>query len=141
MLIYNSDSVKVKYDEVQDVLFLNCLKSFSPEEFKSGMERALQHAYKHTIKRWILNVNNIGVLNEEAEKWLQLNLFPKIMSRLGADNFMAVVLSEHRYKALLSEAGLIGLKSYNSFIRLNTFCKEDDALLWLGTEPVSCLSA
>ena len=141
MLIYNSESFLVKYNQVQDTIMLDCLKKLHLNEFKEGMDEALLYATGHQIKRWVLNVEKIGNLEEEQESWLQYHLYPQLMGSLGADNFIAVVLSEKCYHALLVESGRLGLKSYNTFIKLNTFHAEEDALLWLSTEPLSSMIA
>lgn len=141
MLIYSSESFLVKYNQLQDTLMLDCLKTLHLNEFKEGMDEALLFATGNQVKRWVLNVKNIGNLEEEQESWLQYHLYPQLMSSLGADNFIAVVLSDQCYEALLVEAGRLGLKSYNTFIKLNTFHAEEDALQWLSSESLSSMIA
>ncbi|GAB3196366.1 hypothetical protein ABID22_002947 [Pontibacter aydingkolensis] len=134
MLIYNSDSFKAEFDQEQGWLHFTCSKRLQFIEFKEGMKQALACAEENKVKRWLLDAREIGCLNEEEETWLQSCMFPKIMSSLGTNNYVAVVLSERCYHALLMEAGRFGLKSYNSFIIMNTFCEPEDALSWLDKE-------
>ncbi|WP_245539609.1 hypothetical protein [Pontibacter roseus] len=99
---------------------------------------ALEYARRHRVKQWLLDVRQIGELSEEEETWVQLQLFPQIMMYLGADNYIAVVLSERCYAQRVNESGLLGLKSYNSFIIMNTFCHLEDAVAWLDGRQANC---
>ena len=134
MLIYHSSSFDVRYDQEQGHLLLTCYSRLQSNEFREGLVSALTYAKESVAKRWLLNFQRIGCMSEEEETWLQCYLFPLIMSTLGTNNYMAVVLSEKCYEALLLEAGKYGLKSYNSFIIMNTFCNTADALAWLEKE-------
>lgn len=137
MMIYYSDSFEVKYDHQQGILMLSCSRRLQSEHFKEGVVRALRFAAASDVKRWLLDTREIGCLNEEEESWLQSCLFPQMMSSLGTDNYIAVVLSERCYKALLLKAGKVGLKSYNSFIILNTFYELKEARAWLKNETLA----
>lgn len=137
MNIYNSTSFCVGYD--QGHLLLKCSKRLQTDDFKEGLKRALFYAGKNNVKCWLLDVRAIGCLNEEEETWLQTHLYPQIMATLGINNFVAVVLSEKCYSSLLLEAGSYGLKSYNSFIIMNTFYTPEAGLNWL--EEAVCVAA
>lgn len=131
MNIYNSDSLLIRYEADQNCVKLQAIKTIVFEEFKEGLEAALVFAGKHNIKYWLLDCSKIGTLEEEEELWLQSYLFPKMMITLGEDNYIAVVLSDKCYNNLLNEAGKYGLKSYNTFIVINTFCEMPEAIAWL----------
>ncbi|MBC5991385.1 hypothetical protein [Pontibacter cellulosilyticus] len=137
MFIYFSDSMQVSCDRGKGLLVLTCLKRLRADEFKEGMVRALWYAEKYNIKRWLFDIKLIGALNEEEEAWLQNCLYPKMMSSLGADNYIAFLLSESCYKQLLFEAGETGLKTYNSFIILSMFDTTAKALEWLAMDSVA----
>lgn len=115
----------------EDRLLLRCLHTLNSEEFRVGLLRALQYAREHQIKQWLLDLREIGELNEEEETWVQVQLFPQIMMHLGTANYVAFVVDESCYTHLVHESGLLGLKSYNSFIIINTFCDIESALAWL----------
>ncbi|MEJ8802018.1 hypothetical protein [Pontibacter sp. H249] len=134
MFVYSSDSFNVGYDQKQ--LVLTCAKRLDFEEFKEGLVSALLFAENYNVKRWLFDVRNIGSLSEEEETWLQSYMFPQIMVTLGTKNYIAVVLSEKCYSALLLQAGKYGLRSYNSFIIMNTFSDTETALSWLKQEKL-----
>ncbi|MFD3001016.1 hypothetical protein ACFS7Z_11625 [Pontibacter toksunensis] len=133
MEVYSTDSLVVRYDEAQGRLYLQCNGSFNSTEFRESLLTALEFAGKHQVKQWLLDYRAIGALNDEEETWLHTHLFPRIMMTMGSNNHVAVVLSERCYQALLNEAGLFGMQSYNSFIIINTFSTTSEADAWLGS--------
>ncbi|MFD2245171.1 hypothetical protein [Pontibacter ruber] len=136
MEVYKTDSFEVDYDP-QERLFLQCHAMPDSQEFRRGLLVALEFAKSHQVKQWLLDFREIGELNEQEETWIQVQLFPQIMMSLGMDNYMAVVVSEKCYDYLLKEAGLLGLKSYNSFIIINYFFDLAEASAWLDSCPVA----
>ncbi|MBD1395933.1 hypothetical protein H9Q13_02045 [Pontibacter sp. JH31] len=134
MEIYKSESFMVQHSEEQ--LLLRCKKSLHSEEFRAGLTKALQYAREHQIKKWLLDLREIGKLSEADETWVQVQLFPQIMIHLGMKNYVAVVMDERCYANMVDESGLLGLKSYNSFIIINTFYQLEEAASWLeGKHP------
>ncbi|WP_246000407.1 hypothetical protein [Pontibacter diazotrophicus] len=97
----------------------------------------MQFASDYHVKQWLLDYRAIGALSEEEETWLHTHLYPRIMMTMGTDNYVAIVLSDKCYQALLSEAGLYGLQSFNSFIIMNTFSQTSDAVAWLDSSMIS----
>jgi hypothetical protein len=136
MEVYKTDSLEVNYN-LQERLFLHCHAIHNSNEFREGLLVALDFARKNQIKQWLLDFREIGELSENEETWIQVQLFPQIMMSLGTDNYMAIVVSENCYQYLLGEAGLLGLKSYNSFIIINYFSDLNEASAWLDTCPVA----
>lgn len=137
MEVYSTNSVTVKYVQAQGRLLLQCCGHFSSSEFRESLLVALQFASDNHVKQWLLDYRAIGALSEEEETWLHTHLFPRIMMTMGTDNYVAIVLSEKCYQALLSEAGLYGLQSFNSFIIMNTFSQTSDAVAWLDSSMIS----
>lgn len=131
MIIYKSSSFEIRYNSQKELLNLYCYERTTSEDFQKGLENALQFAEQKKLKRWLIDVNEIGALGETEENCLQNYLYPHMMMQLGLQNYMAVVLSEGSYRQLLNEAGKYGLKTYNSFIIINTFCKKQEAVAWL----------
>lgn len=136
MELYTSDTCVVGYEA--DRLELQCNRALASEEFREGMLRALRFARERSVKLWLLDLRNIGQLSEEEETWVQVQLFPQIMMHLGTGNHVAVVVDERCYQDMVSESGLLGLKSYNSFIIINTFCDKQQAIDWLNFRQSEC---
>src|SRR5690606_36222945 len=111
MLIYNTESFSVKYDSQQNWLHLYCSEKLHAGKFKEGLVSALDYAEQKQLKRWLLDFRVIGSLDEQEEVWLQGYFYPLLMGALGTNNFVAVVVSEKCYDALLLEAGKFGLRS------------------------------
>lgn len=131
MILYATSSLEITCNRQERRLYLRCLTALSSVEFKQGLEQALYFAEKHQIKQWLLDLHTIGTLNEEEEIWLHQHIFPRIMMNLGTENYVAMVLSEKCYLALLHEAGKFGLQSYNEFIIINSFFDVESAVRWL----------
>lgn len=134
MELYKTISLEIFCDETRRRLFLRCLEQLSPKEFREGLLEALHCAERHHIKQWLLDLREIGELDEEEEVWLQRYFFPSIMAKLGAANYVAMVLSEKCYNMLLHEAGKYGLQSYNEVIIIKNFCHLQEAERWLDTK-------
>jgi hypothetical protein len=136
MEVYKSDSCVVEHSNSR--LTLQCKKRMDSEEFRAGFMKALRYARDNDTKQWLLDLREIGKLSEEEETWVQVQLFPQIMMHLGTGNYLAVVVDERCYDDMLSESGLLGLRSYNSFIIINTFCQLTDAVAWLDRIQSKC---
>jgi hypothetical protein len=137
MNVHKSELIIVDLDEDNARLSLKCLGDVLFEEFKDCLEKALYYADKHHIKQWLLDFTAIGNLDEEHDAWLQTYLYPKIMMQLGSSNYVAIVLSDKCYGTLYAEAGMSGLKSYNSYIIINTFCEMNLAIDWLNKHHIN----
>ncbi|MCC9167479.1 hypothetical protein LN893_11550 [Pontibacter sp. XAAS-A31] len=131
-MVYGADSIEALYDEEKRINFIKCHTSFNSNEFREGLMQAYRFALEHKVKQWLLDLRDIGELNEEDNTWIQLHLFPMMMMTLGPSNYMAIVCSKSCYKNLLKAVGKLGLKTYNSFVILNTFCDLEKAEHWLG---------
>ncbi|PRY12376.1 hypothetical protein CLV24_108120 [Pontibacter ummariensis] len=140
MPVIRSNAFAVEFDGVRGQLCLSCWDTPASEELQEGLEKALLYAEKNRVKHWLFDFRAIGTLCEEQEAWLQANFFSRMMKTMGAGNFVATVLSSECYQELLEEAGKAGLRSYNSFIIIHTFCDPVQARDWLNRsvlEPVS----
>ncbi|MDX5418615.1 MAG: hypothetical protein LPK14_04500 [Hymenobacteraceae bacterium] len=137
MKVHSTGSMEVEVNQAQERLYIQCLSELKSDDFRKCLLVALDYAEEHHVKQWLLDLREVGALDEEEETWLQLHLFPKIMMTLGTDNYVAIVLSEKCYQVLLNEAGKFGLQSYNSFIIINTFCEVAEALDWLDSNTVN----
>jgi len=134
VMVYGTDSIEAVYDEANGINFINCHSSFNSNDFREGLMAAYRFAMEHEVKQWLLDLREIGELNEEDNAWIQLQLFPMMMMTLGSSNYMAVVCSRVCYKNLLQAVGKLGLKTYNSFIIMNTFCETEKAVDWLNKQ-------
>ena len=135
--MFGTNSLKVSYNEAQKRLHLACFGDFPSKDFRNSLLAALQFAEEHHVKHWLLDYTAVGTLNEMDEDWLHTHLFPRIMMTMGTGNYVAIVLSEKCYQALLREAGVLGLQSYNAFIIINTFSHPDLAVAWLDGSAIS----
>lgn len=136
MKFYKSDTCEACY--VADRLELRYDQNVQTEDFRKGLLIALKFAKDHQIKLWLFDLRSIGRLSEEEETWLQVQLFPQIMMYLGTGNHVALVVDERCYNDMIQESGLLGLKSYNSFIIINTFCDLQHAIQWLDQRQSEC---
>jgi len=136
MRVYSTGLLEVLFDTAQGRLHLQCLGKFNSVEFRDSLLAALQFAEENHIKHWLLDFSAIGNLNEAEENWLHTHLFPRIMMTMGTGNHIAIVLSDRSYQALLSEAGLFGLQSYNAFIIINMFAHAAEASAWLNSRAI-----
>ena len=134
MILYKASSLVIDCDEVQKKLYMTCLSALLSREFREGLMVALDCAERHNIKLWLLDLREIGELDEEEEEWLHRYFFPNIMAKLGTGNYVAMVLSEKCYNVLLHEAGKYGLRSYNELIILKNFFDLAEADNWLNTK-------
>lgn len=134
MNIYKTSSLEISCNEEQKRLFLRCLDELSSKEFREGLVEALECAEKYNIKQWLLDLREIGELDEDEEVWLQRYFFPNLMAKLGTGNYVAMVLSEKCFKMLLHEAGKYGLESYNELIIIKNFYELEDASNWLDAK-------
>ena len=136
MELYKSDTCVVEFSNSR--LMFQCRSKMESEQFRDAFMKALRFAREHHVKKWLLDLREIGKLSEEEEAWVQVQLFPQIMMHLGTDNYLAVVVDERCYDDMVSESGLLGLRSYNSFILINTFSQLEEAIAWLDKGQSKC---
>jgi hypothetical protein len=136
MEFYKSDTCVAEFNDCR--LMFQCRGKLVSEQFREALMKALRFAKDHHVKQWLLDLREIGKLSEEEETWVQVQLFPQIMMHLGMDNYLAVVVDERCYDDMVSESGLLGLKSYNSFIVINTFSQLPEAIAWLDKGQSKC---
>ncbi|GGG01584.1 hypothetical protein [Pontibacter amylolyticus] len=136
MELFKADTCEVSF--VADRLELRFDRHMQSQDFRRGLLKALQFAKDHRIKLWLFDLRSIGKLSEDEETWLQVQIFPQIMMHLGTDNHVALVVDERCYDDMIKESGLLGLKSYNSFIIMNTFCDLQGAIEWLDHRQSEC---
>lgn len=134
MRLYKASSLVIDCDEALKKLYMTCLSTLVSSEFREGLMAALECAEKHHIKLWLLDLREIGELDEKEEEWLHRYFFPSIMAKLGTGNYVAMVLSEKCYDMLLHEAGKYGLRSYNEVIIMKNFFDLEEADSWLNTK-------
>ncbi|AKD05792.1 hypothetical protein PKOR_17520 [Pontibacter korlensis] len=137
MNVYKSVSLEVSTGESHRRLLLRCRAKLNSIEFREGVVEALQHAEAHQIKQWLLDLREIGELDEEEEEWLQRYLFPCLMSKLGTGNYVAMVLSNRCYRNMEEQSGSFGLESYNEMVIIKVFCHLVDAESWLDGKEAS----
>ncbi|MBB6610063.1 hypothetical protein H7F15_03350 [Pontibacter sp. Tf4] len=136
MKLYRSSSVEVTLPESGEWVRMECLSEPEFEAFKTGLLQALAYVKKHPVNTWLLDFRALDALGEREETWLQVQFFPQLMM-LGHEHYIAVIVSEECYHRMLEEVGDYGLKSYNSFIIINTFCQLPEAEDWLRNQRLS----
>jgi len=139
MMLYNTKAFTVDLPVDKPWICVECKKKPGHEDFKAGLLKALEYLKSNTLNSWLFDFREIEELGEEEETWLQVQFFPQLMM-LGHENYFAVVVSENCYSKMLNEVGAYGLKSYNSFIIINTFCHISEAENWLRSHQQSPLA-
>jgi hypothetical protein len=130
MTVYKTDSLFITLHHGSKQLWVECLETLDTESFKKGLLKALELAKSHNIRQWLIDARKIGELSDAEESWVQTNFFPQLMDN-SITCYMAMVISHNCYDRMLQENGWFGLKSYNSFIKINTFYNLHDAENWL----------
>ncbi|WP_128396945.1 hypothetical protein [Botryobacter ruber] len=135
MRLYHSETFDISFIEAQNLLHLQCQgdvsSDVSSEECKAGFLLAVQNARKNQVKNWLLDFRLVEQITDETLSWIQVQVFPQLMAYLGPANYLALVVSEPLYQAMLNEYGYAGLQTYNSFIILNIFTAPETAVAWL----------
>ena len=140
MMLYSAKAFTVNLPEGKSWICVECKEKPNKESFKAGLLKALEYLKANPLNSWLLDFRHIDWLGEEEETWLQVQFFPQLMM-LGHENYFAVVVSEACYGKLLNEVGAYGLKSYNSFIIINTFCHISEAEDWLRSHQQGPLAS
>lgn len=113
-----------------ELLWIECLETLDSEDFKKGLQKALELAKANGVRQWLLDARKIGELSDTDESWVQADFFPHLMEK-DSTCYIAMIIATNCYDRMLQENGWFGLKSYNSFIQINTFYNLLDAENWL----------
>ncbi|NDK55463.1 hypothetical protein [Pontibacter fetidus] len=130
MVLFKSRNFTVDLPDGRQWVCVSCNALPDFKEFKEGLMNALDYVRTGRLNFWLFDLRAIDELKEEEETWLQVQFFPQLMM-LGRENYIALVVSEACYERMLQEVGAYGLKSYNSFIIIDTFCHVPEAEAWL----------
>ena len=136
MIIYQSDIISVQYVEAKKQIELTCAGNISSRDLKSCYRKALSFAKENNVKHWLFDFSR-NQLSESDQTWLDTSFFPSLMIALGPDNYIGMVVPKATYRKMYQEAGQIGMQTYNSFIKLKTFCSGPKATRWLGTQTLT----
>ncbi len=134
MIVYQSEIITVQYVENKKQLELTCTGNVSSRDLKSCYRKALSFAKEKQVKHWLFDFSRNYQLTEKDQVWLDTTFFPNLMIALGPNNYIGMVVPKLTYRKMFQEAGLIGMQTYNSFIKLKTFCSSPKATRWLGTQ-------
>ena len=134
MMIDHTSIITVQYVEAKKQIELTCSGSISSSDLKSCYRKALVFAKEKKVKHWLFDFSRNYELSENDQQWLDTTFFPSLMIALGPDNYIGMVVPKLTYKKMFQEAGQIGMQTYNSFIKLKTFCSSPKATRWLGTQ-------
>lgn len=130
MTVYKNNSLQINLCSDKGQISVECLASVDSEEFKNGLVRALELAKQNHVRQWLIDARRIGELPEADESWINTDFFPQLMDK-NSTCFIAMVISDACYIRMIQKNGWFGLKSYNSFIKINTFYNMQDAENWL----------
>ncbi len=130
MKLYKTTGFKIDVPGDKPWISIICKATPGFDDFRLGLLQALEHVKHDRRNLWLFDLRKIDALSEEEESWCQAQFFPQLMM-LGQENYIAIVVSEKCYQGMLQEVGLYGLKSYNSFIIIDTFFHIPDAQDWL----------
>jgi hypothetical protein len=130
MPVYHTKSLQINLIPDLAQIWVVCLDTIDSEDFKNCLTHALEIAKTNNIRQWGIDARNIGELSDTDERWIQTEFFPYLMDK-DSTCYIAMVVSPKCYDRMLQENGWFGLKSYNSFIKINTFYNIQDAETWL----------
>lgn len=130
MTVHKTSSLIITLHSETKQIWVECLEALDTDGLKEGLLKALELAQKENIRHWLIDARKIGELSDAEESWFQINFFPRLMNN-NSTCYMAMLISSNCYDRMLLENGWFGLKSYNSFVKINTFYSEQDAENWL----------
>lgn len=132
MAVYKTNSLQITLLQDTKQLWIECKEKLETEDFKAGLMKALELGKANNVRHWLIDARKIGELSEADESWVQSEFFPHLMQENNTC-YIAMVIAPNCYDRMLLENGWFGLKSYNSFIKINTFYNLMDAENWLGS--------
>ena len=135
--IYQSDLLAVQYSEAFKQIMLTCSGSITSRDLKNCYRKALVFAKMRKVKHWLFDFSKNYQLSEKDQRWLDTCFFPNLMIALGPDNYIGMVIPRGNYLRLYQEVGHGGMQTYNSFIKLKTFCSGPKATRWLVNQTES----
>jgi len=130
MTVHNTNTLDITLSPDADQITIACKERLDSEDFKCGLLKSLQLAKANGVRQWLIDARRIGELSETDEEWVQTAFFPQLMQE-DSTCYIAMVIAPNCYDRMLQENGWFGLKSYNSFIKINTFYNLQDADNWL----------
>lgn len=130
MTVYKTTSLHITLHPNSNQIWIECLETMDSADLKKGLQKALELAETNEVRQWLIDARRIGELSETDEGWVQTNFFPHLMDE-NSTCYIAMVVATNCYDRMLQENGWFGLKSYNSFIQINTFYNLLDAENWL----------
>lgn len=76
--IFDQPYLSVFFEEEKSMIHLRWKKLASPDEYRTGLEFALEMVKTHHIRLWLANLREMSVIREAERNWTNETWFPKL---------------------------------------------------------------
>lgn len=67
---FETNYIKIEWDNVNNLVYSNWLKNPSLEEYKIGLNKAIELITKKNAKFWLADTINLGIVPKESQAWI-----------------------------------------------------------------------
>lgn len=123
---FETESISLGWDDKNNWVYSNWLKNPSPEQYKEGLEKALELIIKKNAKGWLANIVNLGIVSNELQAWILEKWTPRLIQTPIKKT--AMVISKNILSKMSVDQMLVRSKNNaeNKY-----FGSEEDAAQWL----------
>src|ERR1041384_7310187 len=77
-IIFDKPFLKIIADDEKKLIHLRWINFAHSDEFREGLNFALDYVRKNKIKRWLANLRDMSIIKEGDQKWTNEEWFPEL---------------------------------------------------------------
>ncbi|HKR06423.1 MAG TPA: STAS/SEC14 domain-containing protein [Bacteroidia bacterium] len=77
-VIFEKPFLKIVADDDKELIHLRWINFAQSDEFREGLNFALDYVRKNKIKRWLANLRDMSIIKEADRDWTNNEWFPEV---------------------------------------------------------------
>jgi hypothetical protein len=90
-IIFEKPFLKIVTDEEKQLIHLRWIGFSNSDQFREGLNFALDYVRKNKVKRWLANLRDMSIIKETDRDWTNNEWFPEL-AKTGLKK-MAIIVS------------------------------------------------
>lgn len=136
-ILFSEPFLVIRHLPAQDMVVLRWKGYASPEDYRRGLETALDFVVAHRVKRWLADLRHMDAILAPEERWTNEHWFPRLI-RSAVLQRMAILPSRDFFNQKSVERIMAHTTGTRSF-HVGYFESEEEAMVWLfdrAADPV-----
>ena len=130
--LLSAPKLSVRYDTLEETLLVQWEGTVTSNELREGYTCLLELVRELRPVKWQLDLQTRSPIKREDQRWVFEFIFPKVLSLVKDDVFVAIVLPVSMIHELVSELTGDELMQEGNFLIMQHFMYPEEAQRWLN---------